>query len=82
MAGLHKSFLRARRETIQILAAWIVCLLWTIGYCALFAYGDGPTVLVWGLPSWVVFGIALPWASATVFSVWYTLTRIQDEAAA
>ena len=74
----HPSVLRARREAVHILIAWAVCLVWTTGYCALFAYDSGPVRLAWGFPSWVVFGVALPWVLATLFSVWYGLKRIAD----
>lgn len=77
----HRSFLRARREFFHILIAWVVCFVWTIGYCALFAYGNESPRLIWGLPSWVMFGIAIPWTIATAFSVWYALVRIEDDPA-
>ena len=78
MARLHPSFLRARRESLHILGAWLVCLVWTVGYCALFAYSSEPATLIWGFPSWVLFGVAIPWVAATVFSLWYALARIED----
>lgn len=80
MDKLRLSFTRARKESFHILAAWLTCMVWTIGYCALFAYEDQPPTLIWGLPSWVLFGIAVPWLLATAYSIWYALTRIQDSA--
>lgn len=66
-------FLRARREAALILASWAACLLWTIVYSHLFGYKTGPVSLVFGIPSWVFFGILVPWVAATVFSVWFSL---------
>ena len=69
---------RARREAIQILAAWFVCLVWTIGYCALAGYGEGPVTLVAGLPRWALVGVILPWVAATAFSVWFALRCMRE----
>ena len=70
----------SRREAVHILAAWLVCLIWTVGFSGLFGYGDSALVgAVLGIPAWVFFGILLPWAGATVFSVWYALRRIADD---
>ncbi len=66
-------FLRARREAALILASWAACLLWTIVYSHLYGYQAGPVPLVLGIPSWVFFGILVPWVAATVFSVWFSL---------
>ncbi|MDE2835599.1 MAG: hypothetical protein OXM02_13940 [Bacteroidota bacterium] len=79
MNKLSRSFVRARKESLHIVTAWLVCGAWTLGYCALFAYSEEPPALIWGLPSWVLFGIVLPWALATVFSIWYALVAIQDD---
>ncbi len=76
-----KAYLNARREAWVILLAWLVCLVWTVGYSAFAGYGiDGTTLsLVWGMPGWIVWGVLLPWVSATVFSVVYALRFIADD---
>ena len=50
-----------------MLCAWAVCLVWTVGYSALFGYGAPGTEgsLVLGVPSWVFYGVLLPWVVAT-----------------
>ncbi len=76
---MPSAFRRARREALHILIAWAVCLAWTIGYCAIFAYRPGSVALLWGMPAWVVFGIGLPWLIATVYSLWFALFHMKDE---
>lgn len=75
---MPSAFRRARREALHILIAWAVCLIWTIGYCAISAYRPGDVSLVWGMPAWVVFGIVLPWLIATIYSLWFALFHMKD----
>ncbi|MFK7846734.1 MAG: DUF997 family protein [Rhodothermales bacterium] len=81
MKTLSKTFLNARREAWLILLAWFVCLIWTVGYSAYAGYGtDGTTLtLVAGMPAWIVWGVLLPWFSATVFSVLFALFYMADD---
>ncbi|MCY3628799.1 MAG: hypothetical protein OXI05_11570 [Bacteroidota bacterium] len=76
---MPSAFRRARREALHILVAWGICMIWTIGYCAFFAYGSGDISLLWGMPQWVVFGIALPWVIATLYSLWFALFYMKAE---
>ncbi len=77
-----KTYLHARKEAWLILLAWLICLVWTVGYSAYAGYGvDGTSIaLVWGLPSWIVWGVLVPWISATVFSVVFALFYMADDA--
>ena len=77
--GPDSGFLRARREAAIILASWAACLVWTIAYSHFFGYRPGPVALVIGIPSWVFFGILVPWVAATAFSVWFSLCCIKDD---
>ena len=74
-------YLHARHEAKWILIAWAVCLVWTVGYSGLFGYEVDPSNmrLVLGVPSWVFFGVFVPWATATGFSVWFGLSYMQDD---
>ena len=77
---MSTAFRRARKEALHILIAWGICMAWTIGYCAMFAYGSEEIGLLWGVPQWVLFGIGLPWMMATVYSLWFALFYMKDEA--
>ena len=74
--SVNRHFKNSKREMWIILATWAAFCLWVIGYCAAFAYevDEKNLVTVLGMPSWVVWGIALPWCVATtvtvVFGIW------------
>ncbi|MFH1568471.1 MAG: hypothetical protein ABIL09_10790 [Gemmatimonadota bacterium] len=75
------TFLHTRREAIVIFAAWVVCFLWSVPYCYLYGYG-APAVepsTLWGIPTWVVWGIAVPWLAADAFTIWMCLRFIADD---
>ena len=73
------AFLHARREALHILSAWGICMVWTVGYCALFAYESGEVSLLWGMPRWVVVGIVVPWVIATLYSLWFALFYMKED---
>ena len=80
-SDLDPTFLHTRREAVLILIAWAVCLIWTVGYCALFGYDvpiDQLRYLL-GMPSWVFWGVLVPWVAATLFSIWFALAVIADD---
>lgn len=74
-------YLHAKQEAWQILAAWAICLVWTVGYSALFGYDTNMAdiQMVFGMPSWVFWGVFIPWMSATVFSIWFGLVYMRDD---
>ncbi|MBX2821859.1 MAG: YhdT family protein [Rhodothermaceae bacterium] len=74
-------FVNARREARWILVAFLACLVWTVGYSALFGYeiDASQLTLVLGMPSWVFWGVFIPWMSATVFSVWFGLVYMKED---
>jgi hypothetical protein len=59
----------ARREALVAFGLWLIAGLWTIGYCGTFGYGQtGEIQLVLGVPSWVMWGIFVPWGLCTIIS--------------
>lgn len=79
-------FLHSRREAAIIFGVWIVALVWAVPYCYLNGYLDSgarvdPESLrtVWGIPSWVFWGIAVPWLAADVFTIWFCFCYMQDD---
>jgi len=77
---LAASFRQSRKEFRFMLTTWVCFALWTGGYNALFAGGrpGEPVVLVLGMPSWVVYGIALPWAVALAVTIWFAMVYMKD----
>ncbi len=74
--------LHARRETLVILLAFVVCLVWSIAWCYSFGYPapDGGLVpRVLGMPSWVFWGVLVPWLAADLFAVWFCFFFMVDD---
>ncbi|MEM7384345.1 MAG: DUF997 family protein [Verrucomicrobiota bacterium] len=72
---------QARRETWAILIGWTVFAVWVIGFAAARAYvpPDKEVEILFGLPSWVFWGVALPWVFANGFTFWWCCFYFQDE---
>ena len=75
------TFLNARREAALIFAAWVVFFLWSVPFCYHFGYGDGAATpgTLWGIPTWVAWGIAVPWLLADVFTIWLVTRYMGDD---
>ena len=72
----------ARREALVILMAFVVCLIWSISCCYLLGYTgpeDGPVARVLGMPSWVFWGVLVPWIAADVFALWFCFFFMADD---
>jgi len=70
----------SRRDARFVAGMWATCCLYTVGYCGLFAYQPGSAPdLLFGIPSWVVWGILAPWMFATAVTCWYALGAMKDE---
>ena len=74
-------FKQSKRELWTILGTWVVFCGWVVGYCALFGYRRDPEelVTVLGMPSWVVWGIAVPWLFATSVTVYFGFFVMKDQ---
>lgn len=73
-------FKTSLRELKWIFVIWLVHFGWVVGYCYAFGYPAPETELITviGMPSWVFWGVFVPWISATVVSSWFALTQIED----
>jgi hypothetical protein len=64
----------ARREAWIIASAWLASTLYCCVYCYLYGYsregrplGVGDIQPIFGMPSWVFWGIMVPWIACGVF---------------
>lgn len=76
------TFVHARREAIVILATWLCALLWTVPYCYLHGYlpkDPSDHAMVWGIPSWVFWGVVLPWLVADVITAWFCFRYMAED---
>jgi len=75
-------FLDSRREAFIILMLWVAALLWAVPYCYLNGFPDTfdekEFSTVWGIPSWLFWGIAVPWLLADVFTLWFCFFYMKD----
>lgn len=64
-----------------MLAFWLVCFAWVVGYSLSYgAAGDDRQLsIVGGVPAWVFWGVGVPWMVATVFSAWFALTQMHED---
>lgn len=85
----------ARREAVIIVLIWFAALVWVVGYCYLRGYTHpadswlvrsglavGPEELVarvWGFPSWVLFGIVIPWLVASAVTILFAQFVMADD---
>lgn len=78
---LDPVYVNTRREAFIILAVWATCLVYTVTYCRLFGYNLPPEqiTITFGMPSWVFYGVLLPWIAAGVFSIVYSLFFMTDD---
>lgn len=72
----------ARREACVILVAFVAFLMWSVSWCYLAGYhepADGPPTQVFGIPSWVFWGVLVPWIAADVFGLWFCFFYMADD---
>ena len=70
----------SRREALGVAAVWIIACIWVVGYAILNAYKVEPTpTLVMGMPSWVFWGVIVPWFACLAAIVYAAFWGIRDE---
>lgn len=82
--GLQYSnpYLRSLKELVVLVIGAAAFMVWTLVYCGNFGYANEKTKElsnVMGMPSWVFWGILLPWLCAGLFSIWFALFFIKDD---
>lgn len=70
----------SRREAVVVAVVWILACGYTVGYSALFGYGQTQAPpLIAGIPAWVLWGIFLPWGTTSLFTCWFAFFGMKDE---
>jgi fatty acid desaturase len=76
----------ARREAVAIAAIWLAATAYCCIACGLFGYPRPGRPLevadihpVFGMPSWVFWGIMVPWAVCAVFTFWFAGRVMVDD---
>ena len=75
----------ALRETLVILVVWAVFGVWVLAFgrhqldLANRSEVWAEPSTAWGMPSWVFWGVALPWLLATLSTIGICLWVIRDD---
>lgn len=76
-------FQHSRREALVILVLWGISFAWTVPYCYVNGY-QAPGVpedlgMTLGIPSWVFWGVAVPWIVCGAISILLCLFFIRND---
>lgn len=76
----------SRREAIVIGLTWLAATTYCCGYCYAFGYRREGHMLgvadihpIFGIPSWVIWGIFAPWLVCAVFTFWFGMGFMTDD---
>ncbi len=74
-------FLQSRRELWVILVLWGIFAVWVVGTSWWLGYrgADEEFSMVWGFPSWVFWGVAVPWLAANGAILWFCCGFMKDQ---
>jgi hypothetical protein len=75
------AYLVCLRELKWVFVIFVVLLSWTIGVSYCFGYsnaGDDAVATTAGIPLWFCWGVAAPWAVATIVSIAFALLYMRD----
>ena len=74
----RSSYRRSRLEALVAALIWLVAGVWTVGVSYFLGYGR-PAKSFAGVPEWVLWGIAAPWAVFFIVHCWYSLCFLEDD---
>lgn len=81
--GYDPVFLHARTEAIIIFCVWAAGLLWAVPFCYFNGYvghvDPQHIETIWGIPSWLFWGIFVPWIAADVFTTWFCFCYMAND---
>lgn len=73
-----KGWRRQRKEAVVAAVLWAAAALWTVGASYVLGYGK-PAESLGGFPSWVVWGVFLPWGVFFLIHCWYSLVFLRND---
>ena len=68
------------KEVKHLLLAWLFFASWVLIYCGFEAYGQDheDVKITFGMPSWVFWGIAVPWICSIIYTIYFSLFVMKD----
>jgi hypothetical protein len=73
-------FRSSRREAAVAIGIWLVMLIYSISYCALNGYAktDANLKFIFGFPTWVFWGVVVPWVVCIGITAWFAFAFVED----
>ena len=79
-------FVHSWYEALVIVSLFTFFMFWTVGVSFVtgleqnYLPANGkPLELVWGMPSWVFYGIFLPWMVVNLIGIWFCFFFMKDD---
>ena len=72
------SYRQTLKESKLAFVLFVLGGLSVVGTSWFLGYGRPPQ-LIFGIPSWVLFGVFLPWVIFTAIHTWYSLVFMKDD---
>lgn len=76
-------FLHSRREAVVIFFIWVAAIVWVVPFCLFYGYGgnvDPSSIsMIMGVPTWLFWGIFLPWLLADALTIWFCFFYMKDD---
>ena len=68
------------KEVKYLLLAWLFFASWVLIYCGFEAYGQDheDVKITFGMPSWVFWGIDVPWICSIIYTIYFSLFVMKD----
>lgn len=80
---LDPVFLNSRREAVVIFGLWFLCFIWAVPVSYMMGYGQdivpGNVPTIFGMPTWIFWGIVCPWLVADVVTTWLCFRFIKND---
>jgi hypothetical protein len=80
---LDPVFLNSRREAVVIFGLWFLCSIWAVPVSYMMGYGQevvpGNVPTIFGMPTWIFWGIVCPWLVADVVTTWLCFRYIRND---
>lgn len=78
--NMDKDLKQTKKEVKILLLGWLAFASWVLIYCELAAYNqDQESIrIIFGMPSWVFWGIAIPWIFSIIFTIFFSLFVMKD----
>jgi len=76
-------FLNSRREAGVIFCLWLAGFAWVVPFSYMTGYlrdfDPATFTTIWGIPTWLFWGLFVPWLVANIFTTWFCFGFMKDD---